>query len=219
MVTEVLGWVVAGAITVAGTVLGVWFLGRLQESSRERREVLSPVYEEVGRLVEWGPEMVGRSGYPPTFGAEFETVVKSGLLRLKRHDALRRDVDTFRRLRDETHETAQRLRSVAYDAMGDLYAKIGLEVPSGGLVKDLTGGNKDDWVEDFKRLSPNQRNPLMEIAAPDQLYEDVRGAVDEARAPHHEKAKELLSHAGHLQEGLQKAMRTFRGRYKRGGRS
>ncbi len=219
MVTEVFGWVIAGAITVVGTVLGVWFLGRLQESSRERREVLSPVYEEVGRLVEWGPEMVTRSGYPPSFGAEFETVVKSGLLRLKRHDALRRDVDIFRRLREEAHETARKLSSAATDAMGDLYAKIGLEVPSGALVKDLTRGNKDEWVEDFKRLSPDQRNPLMGIATPEQLYEDVREAADKARAPHHEKAKELLGHAGDLQKGLEKAMRTFRGRYKRGGLS
>lgn len=104
-----------------------------EQWSRERREVYSPLHGEVSRFVEGelGRAIIVRSGYPPRFENEFAAVVRSGFLHLKRHEALRRDIDTFRRLRDEADEKAHRLSSAAYDAVGDLYAEAGLEsVPS-----------------------------------------------------------------------------------------
>ncbi len=66
-----------------------------------------------------------------------------------------------------------------------------------------------------KRLPEVERVALLALPEmPEGLYDAARPKVDEARAAHHEKAKELVDHAGHLQASLQKAMRGFRDRYK-----
>ncbi len=208
------GWVVAAVVTL----VGIFLLHLWEQSSRERRQVLSPLHDEVTRFSEeiLVPVMLEVSGSPPRFESEFQAVWRSGLLHLRRHDALRRDVGTFRRLRDEAEETAWRLSSASNDAVKGIYAKAGLEVWDNELVTHLTQGNMEGWMDRFtKRLPEDQQGPLGDLGeTPEELYRAVLGKVDEARVAHHEKAKELMEHAGRVQVGLQRAMRSFRGRYR-----
>ncbi len=208
------GWLTAATVTI----LGIFLLHLWEQWSRERREVYSPLHEEVSRFLEGDVirSMTTSSRGPPHFNIEFEALARSGLLHLKRHRFLREDVYAFRRLREEADRIAKTLRDGAIEIVEGLYAQAGLHGSDERLWRSLKEGDREAWKERFNQFSPDKREALLSPArTPDDLYDAVREETDDARKGHLAKTKELLDHAAVMQDRLRKAMSSFRGRYRR----
>ncbi len=208
---NVVGWVVAALVTLTG----IYFLHNWQEWSRERREVFSPLHMEVSRFLQKHEADSTRINYPTRFSDEFQAVDNSGFLQLKRHRALRRDIETLKRLREEADQTARNFVGGVYDTVNGLYAGAGLESYDSHLVNDLRKGEKENWESRIDRFPEDTRRALLSSGTtPGELYDTARASVEKARKAHLKKAEELLHHASKVRHRLQRAMRGFRGRYR-----
>lgn len=207
------GWLVAAAVTL----LGIFLLHLWEQWSRERREVYSPLHREVLAILDsnWATSL--RQGYVQPLGDEFLGVHTGGLLYLRRHDKLRKDVDLLIRLRDEAYESGSSFTGAAHDALERLYSEAGLEGYDSHLVTYLVTEDVEAWRHRFRRLPAVQTKVLLgtDLTAED-LYGKVEQMVKEARSDHLRRADALLTQAETVRVRLEGAMRSFRGRYKRG---
>ncbi len=205
------GWLVAAAVTL----LGIFLLHLWEQWSRERREVYSPLHREVLAILDshWADSL--RQGYVQLFGDEFLGVHTGGLLHLRRHDRLRKDVDLFIRLRDEANESGNSFTGAAHDALKRLYSKAGLKDYDSHLVTYLVTEDVEAWRQRVGQLPEAQTEALLGTAlTAEDLYGKVGQMVKEARSDHLQRAGALLTHAETVRVHLEVAMRSFWGRYK-----
>src|SRR3990172_9122845 len=99
------GYVVAGLVTL----LGVLVAQALGERSRQRAEDRAAIYEPIRRETEGISAAAWKLDAAQGLwnrSEEFHRILTSGLLRPKRHDNLRGDIDTLLAL-DDKHEAAR----------------------------------------------------------------------------------------------------------------
>src|SRR6058998_4253923 len=104
---NIVGWVVAGLVTL----LGVWLAHQREEHSRwkyeDRTRVLEPLRGEMEAITRKEPTIKsGGWGLWSRAHAseEYTHIVTSGLLQDRRHDRLRRDIEELHRLEEQYGE-------------------------------------------------------------------------------------------------------------------
>lgn len=231
---NILGWGVAGLVTL----VGVWFAHRREERSREK-------YEDRTRVIEpLRGEMVAIASKEHTIktggwglwsrahaSEEYTQIVTSGLLQDRRHDRLRRDIEELHRLEEQYGERwsafAHARQTATADVLQGARARAKSSNPHAGEERDkaawvsrekllerhledtelhesLSAEDPDRWVERLRSI-------WQEIDPdPRSLYDQATTKVSKSRDAYRQAAKALLDYAARIRTGLDIAIREGR---------
>jgi hypothetical protein len=113
------GWIVAGLSTAGGVVLAYWLERKARNRDDDLRELYNPFRLDVLKIIDGAGNPNGGGVVWPGRGEEFQKRARSGLLGLKRHKKLERDLVELQRL-DVANE--------------DAYAKFAPNHPAGRAI-------------------------------------------------------------------------------------
>lgn len=213
---NIAGWIVAGLVTL----LGVLVAQALGERNRERAEDRAAIYEPIRRETENISSATNKldAGYGLwTRSEEFRRILTSGLLRPKRHDDLRRDIDTLIAF-DEKHEVSRtafynarenaivttlersEVQNPATGAWSPWMKAVGSVTSNREFNGALAKGDRALWD---RTLEPRHVRPPS-----DALFEVADGIASGPRSAFRATGEELLAQAKRIRDRIDAAIRT-----------
>ena len=210
---NVTGWVVAGLVTVVGVIIAQLLKERSIQRQEDLVRIFEPIHKEVTTLLLEARTKLKKGQLVWAASEELRDMIFRGVLWQKRHDDLRRDVDTLAELgkrhakehvaflKDRRESIAEAFRDFRLpDADRDAVAA------DEELHESLAMDDKARWHRRIGVLGPAYFAVMGGTPEDPAYYEKTMQLVEDTRGPYDEATKALITHGEAVRTRLDRAI-------------